>query len=181
MIWLVGIGTLALSKLIPVPKVGLALVMTAMLVAPFTWSAVTTLNTNPNVGLPTAGAQSSDRTRSTFMTPDVTTLSENGQAILDFTLANTDPDDYLLATLNARGAAPYILESDRKILTFGGFGGRDDVIDLEELIEMVDTGELRYILGIPQQKLEIAQWMVNSCSVVDVPGVVSRPQIQNNL
>ena len=178
--WLLGIGILALSKLIPIHRVGLALVLTAMLVAPFTWSAVTTLNTNPNVGLPTAGAQSSDRTQSTFMTPDVTTLSANGQAILDYLLANTDPDDYLLATLNARGAAPYILESDRAVLTFGGFGGRDDVVGLEELIEMIDNGELRYILGLPQQKQDISQWMVNSCSVVDVPGVIAMPQIQNS-
>ncbi len=180
LLWLAGIGTLALSKLIPVHKVGLALVMTAMLVAPFTWSVITTLNTSPNVGLPTAGAQSSDRTRSTFMTPDVTFLNDNGQAILDYTLANTDEDDYLLATLNARGAAPYILESDRAVLTFGGFGGRDDVIDLAELIEMIDNGELRYILGIPQQKQEIAQWMSTSCTVVDVPGVTATPQFQNN-
>lgn len=176
---LAGITVLALSKLLPLHKVGLSLLLLAMLVAPFTWSLLTTLNTNPNVGLPTAGISSSDQTRSTFMTPDVTTLSANGQAILNYTLANTNPDDYLLATLNARGAAPYILESDRKVLTFGGFGGRDDVIDLNELIKMIDAGELRYILGIPQQKREIAQWMVANCSVVDVPGSSATMQNQN--
>lgn len=171
LIWLAGISILALGKLLPVHKAGLALVLAAMLVAPFTWSALTTLNTNPNVGLPTAGAQSSDQTRSTFMTPDVTNLNANGQAILDYLLANTDPDDYLLATLNARGAAPYILETGRKVLTFGGFGGKDDVISVDDLIEMIENGELRYVLGLPQQKQEIAQWMVSSCSVIDVPGV----------
>ncbi|MBC8507428.1 MAG: glycosyltransferase family 39 protein [Anaerolineales bacterium] len=179
-IWLAGIGTLAMSKLLPVHKVGLALVMIAMLVAPFTWSALTTMNTNPNVGLPTAGAQSSDQTQSTFMTPDVTNLSVNGQAILDYLLANTDSDDYLLATLNARGAAPYILETGRSVLTFGGFGGRDDVVSLDDLIEMIENGELRYILGLPQQKQEISQWMINSCNEVDVPGVTTTPQSQNN-
>ncbi len=168
LIWLVGIGTLAVSKLIPVHKVGLALVMTAMLVAPFTWSALTTLNTNPNVALPTAGIEASDQTRATFMTPNQTTLSTNGQVILDYLLVNTDPDDYLLATLNARGAAPYILETGRKVLTFGGFGGRDDVVGLDDLTEMIENGELRYILGIPQGKQEIAQWVVSSCTVVDI-------------
>jgi len=171
LIGLAGIGFLAISKLIPLHKIGLSLLLLAMLVAPFAWSLLTTLNTNPNVGLPTAGISASDQTRSSFMTPDVSTLSANGQAILEYTLANSEPDNYLLATLNARGAAPYLLESDRKVLTFGGFGGRDDVIDLNELIAMIDTGELRYILGIPQQKQEIAQWMVNNCSVVDIPGV----------
>jgi len=168
LLWLAGIGILALSKLLPVHRVGLALVLTAMLVAPFTWSALTTLNTNPNVALPTAGIEASDQTRATFMTPNQTTLSTNGQVILDYLLVNTDPDDYLLATLNARGAAPYILETGRKVLTFGGFGGRDDVVGLDDLTEMIENGELRYILGIPQGKQEIAQWVVSSCTVVDI-------------
>lgn len=180
LLWVAGIGTLAFGKLLPVHKVGLALMLTAMLVAPFTWSALTTLNTNPNVGLPTAGVSSSDQTHSTFMTPDVTHLDANGQAILDYLEVHTDPDDYLLATLNARGAAPYILETGRAVLTFGGFGGRDEVISLDELIEMIENGELRYILGLPQQKQAIAQWMVNSCTIVDVPGVTATPQGQNN-
>lgn len=179
LIGLAGIGILAISKLLPLQKIGLSLLLLAMLVAPFTWSLLTTLNTNPNVGLPTAGVSSSDQTRSTFMTPDVTTLSSNGQAILDYTLDNTDPDDYLLATLNARGAAPYILESDRKVLTFGGFGGGDNVVSLSDMMEMIADGELRYILGIPQQKQDIAQWMAANCSVVDVPGSTATTQTQN--
>ncbi len=168
LIWLAGIGVLAFSKLLPIYKVGLALLLTAMLVAPLTWSALTTLNTNPNVALPTAGVGSSDQTRATFMTPNQTTLSARGQVILDYLLAHTDPDDYLLATLNARGAAPYILETGRKVLTFGGFTGGDDVVGLDDLIKMIENGELRYILGIPQQKPEIAQWMMNNCSAVEL-------------
>lgn len=179
LIGLAGIAVLAVSKLLPLHKVGLSLLLLAMLVAPFTWSLLTTLNTNPNVGLPTAGAQSSDQTRSTFMTPDVTNLSSNGEAILAYVSANVDPDDYLLATLNARGAAPYILETGRKVLTFGGFGGRDDVVSVEDLEQMVASGELRYILGMPHQKQDIAQWVAENCSVVDVPGLTATVQNQN--
>ncbi|MBM3144786.1 MAG: glycosyltransferase family 39 protein [Chloroflexi bacterium] len=169
LIWLVGMGVLALSKLLPIRKAGLALMLAALMVAPFTWSALTTLNTNPNVALPTAGIEASDQTRASNMTPNQEFLNENGQAILAYTLANTDPDSYLLATNNAREAAPYILEVGRPVLTFGGFTGKDNVVDLENLIAMIESDELRYILGLPQNP-EIARWIEASCSVADVPG-----------
>jgi 4-amino-4-deoxy-L-arabinose transferase-like glycosyltransferase len=178
--WLGGMSALVLSNLLPLHKVGLSLLLIAMLVAPFTWSLLTTLNTNPNVALPTAGVEASDHTRASNMTPNQTTLSSNGQIILAYTQANTDADDYLLATLNARGAAPYILETGRKVLTFGGFGGRDNVVSVDDLMEMIEIGELRFILGVPQQKQEIAQWMVNNCSLVELPGVTTVPQNQND-
>jgi 4-amino-4-deoxy-L-arabinose transferase-like glycosyltransferase len=178
--WLGGMPALTLSNLLPLHKVGLGLLLIAMLVAPFTWALLTTLNTNPNVALPTAGVEASDHTRASNMTPNQTTLSANGQIILAYTQANTGPDDYLLATLNARGAAPYILETGRKVLTFGGFGGRDNVVSVDDLVEMIETGELRFILGIPQQKQEIAQWMGNNCTVVDLPGLTIPSQNQND-
>jgi 4-amino-4-deoxy-L-arabinose transferase-like glycosyltransferase len=103
-----------------------------------------------------------------MMTPNQELLDDYGQAVLDYTLANTDPDAYLLAATNARSAAPFILETGRPVLTFGGFTGRDDVIELDELIAMIESGELRYILGIPQGKQEIARWMQSNCSVVDL-------------
>ena len=171
--WLAGAGLLVWRSARPLQYVGVTLVLAALLTAPFTWSALTTFNTNPNVALPTAGTGDADHTRSTFMTPDESLLGPTGEAILEFVLANTEPDSYLLATLNARGAAPYILETDRSVLTFGGFTGRDNVVGVDDLVEMIENGELRYILGIPQQKAEIVQWMRQACTVVDVPGVES--------
>ncbi|MEA3349450.1 MAG: glycosyltransferase family 39 protein, partial [Chloroflexota bacterium] len=169
-LWLAAIIVLILKPLPQLRKIGLALVLAAMLVAPLTWSALTVLNSNPNVALPTAGLGESDHTRASMMTPNQELLDGNGRAILAYTLANTNPDDYLLATTNARGAAPFILETGRPVLTFGGFTGRDDVVDLDELLTMIENGELRYILGLPQGKPDIARWMMDSCSVVDVPG-----------
>jgi hypothetical protein len=170
LIWLSGIGLLAISKSFSTRTVSMALVLIALLVAPFTWSVLTVLNTNPNVALPTAGLADSDHTRASNMTPNTAFLNENGQAILDYTLANTDPDAYLLAANNARDAAPFILGTGRAVLTFGGFTGGDDVINLADLVNMIESGELRYILGIPG-KAEIARWVVQSCVVADVPGI----------
>jgi 4-amino-4-deoxy-L-arabinose transferase-like glycosyltransferase len=167
-LWIIGIGLLILKPWPQLRKIGLALILAALLVAPLTWSALTVWNTNPNVALPTAGVSESDRTRASMMTPNQELLDDYGQAVLDYTLANTDPDAYLLAATNARSAAPFILETGRPVLTFGGFTGRDDVIELDELIAMIESGELRYILGIPQGKQEIARWMQSNCSVVDL-------------
>ena len=167
-LWLIGIGLLILKPWLQLRKVGLALILASLLVAPMTWSALTVWNTNPNVALPTAGVSESDRTRASMMTPNQELLDQYGQAVLDYTLAHTDSDAYLLATTNARSAAPFILETGRPVLTFGGFTGRDDVIDLDEFIAMIESGKLRYILGIPQAKQEIARWMQSNCSVVDL-------------
>jgi len=62
------------------------------------------------------------------------------------------------------------------VLTFGGFSGNDDVVLVEDLSEMAADGELRYILGMPQQKPDIAIWVAENCTIVDVPGVVEKRQ-----
>jgi 4-amino-4-deoxy-L-arabinose transferase-like glycosyltransferase len=173
--WLVGM-TLTLSGALAQSQgkslrnyAGIALVGLALLVTPFAWSALTTFNSNPDVALPTAGADGMSAT--TFMTPNQELLGARGKAILEYVVANTNPDDYLLATNTARGAAPYILETGRKVFTFGGFTGTDDVVDLDGFIGMLRSGELRFVLGLPQQKQEISRWMRDNCSVVDLPGV----------
>ena len=177
LLWLMGLGVLAAMKWHrSLQSVGLALVLIAILVAPFTWALLTTLNPSPNVALPTAGVAEADITRSTFMTPDQEVLTPYEQAVLEYTLEHTDPDSYLLATNNARGAAPFILATGRPVLTFGGFSGGDDVVNLNELQAMIARGELRFILGLPQ-KQEIARWIAASCEVV--PGLEAPSSSRN--
>ena len=106
---------------------------------------------------------------------------------MKFLLANTDPDSYLLATVNARSAAPYILETGRPVLTFGGFSGRDQVIDAAGVAEMVANDELRYILYSNNISNDIAAWITESCVPTSVPGVdvqqqqAEQPQNQQNV
>ncbi|MCD4737739.1 MAG: glycosyltransferase family 39 protein [Anaerolineae bacterium] len=156
----------------PLNYAGAALVGIALLAIPFAWSVLTTFNINPDVALPTAGADSMSAT--TFMTPNKELLGQNGKAILAYVQANTDPDGYLLAANTARGAASYILETGRPVFTFGGFTGNDAVVNLDGFVEMIESGELRYVLGLPQQKPEIVRWMWRNCQAADVPGVVSQ-------
>ena len=132
---------------------------------------------NPNVALPTATLNDTQKT--SFMTPNNAVMSENEEAIMDFLLAHTNPDSYLLATVNARSAAPYILETGRPVLTFGGFSGGDQVIDVAGVAEMVENGELRYILysdKINNSHRDIAAWVTEFCVPTSVPGVEVQEQ-----
>lgn len=167
----VGIAGLALfaMKSRQLSRIALALVLVAMLAAPFIWSVQAAVTSNPNVALPTASL--ADNQATTFMTPNKVDMTANDEAILNYLLAHTEPDTYLLATLNTRSAAPFILATGRPVLTFGGFSGSDNIVSADGLAQMVADGDLRYVLGLPQQKPDLAHWIVNYCSVVNVPGL----------
>ncbi|MDP2949492.1 MAG: glycosyltransferase family 39 protein, partial [Chloroflexota bacterium] len=164
--WLVGVGLLAWRSKPWLGKVALALVCASLAVAPLTWSALTTLDSNPNVlnaALPRAGPSTSQEQPPGFPAtmggvdmplPPVggtsqkqlpgyfATLSAAQEELLDYLLANTDPDSYLIATPSAMDAAPLILATKRPVLTFGGFTGLDNVVDVERLAKMTADGEL---------------------------------------
>ena len=174
---LAGMTILIINNSTQLRTVALTIILLAMLAAPTTWSVMVTMNDNSNVALPTATINDSQPT--TFMTPDNTVMSDNEEAIMNYLLANTDPNSYLLATVNARSAAPYILETGRPVLTFGGFSGSDQVIDAAGVAEMVANGELRYILysdKITNSHRDIAAWVRESCVPTSVPGVEVRAQ-----
>ncbi|NOY99341.1 MAG: hypothetical protein GXP40_09115 [Chloroflexi bacterium] len=176
---LTGLGLLlvAVRSLSWLRTAALALVLIAILAAPFTWSLLAATTQNPNVALPTASIKDAQPT--TFMTPNNDSMTANEEAILAYLLANTDPDAYLLATVNARGAAPYILATGRPVLTFGGFTGGDQIIDAGGVAQMVADGELRFVLyneQITRSHPDIAAWVRKTCTPVDVPGLETQPQ-----
>jgi len=147
-------------------RAALGIVLAGTMIAPLLWSGLTTWNTNPDVWLPRAGLHTIDRDRRTE-------LSAEQEKVLDYLLKHTEPDSYLVATLSATDAAPYILETQRPVLTFGGFNGGDDVVDVGELAQMVKEGELRFVLAgqeLAHRKPEISGWLNDYCRVVSVPG-----------
>lgn len=154
---------------------GLSLIILAILIAPFTWSLLSTFNPNPNVALPTASLGDFNSNRANPRPTDLDNLGIYGNAILEFTLTNTDPDSYLLATNSSRDAAPFILVSERAVLTFGGFTGGDNVIDLGKFLDLIGRGDLRFVLGLPQNKPELSSYIQENCSVVELPALATRP------
>jgi len=172
---MVGLGWLAVGG--RRPRAAQAAVVTALaglMVAPLFWSGLTAFDRNPEVWLPRAGAQGNAPDRPT-------TLTAEQERTLVYLLDHTEPDSYLVATLNAREAAPYILETGRPVLTLGGFSGSDNVVDVDRLAALVVKGELRFVLGgeqLARQKPQIVQWLNNSCAIVTLPGIKSNPSPQ---
>ena len=154
------------------PRAALTALLLAAVVAPLSWAALTTFNPNANAALPNSGPASLQRAETME-----SALTHNQQAILDYTLSNTDPDDYLLAGMSSHSTSAYILETGRPALTFGGFNGGDDVISAEGLAQMVSDGELRFILGENDlnRKPDIAAWVRQNCTTVALPGTVKTP------
>ncbi len=170
-LWLAGAGLLLLRPAAWLRMAGPTLVFLSLLVAPLVWSGATAVDADPNVSLPNAGPDVGQQARPNA-SDELTPLQ---QATLEYLVANTDRDGYLVATLNAREAATYILETGRPVLTFGGFSGSDNVVDVERLAQMVYDGELRFVLAgddVARSKRDIAAWLDSNCAPVtlSVPG-----------
>ncbi len=161
-----GLGTMALNrqrrKVLNQALIGITLL--SLFVAPTLWSGLTAINPTPDVALPRAGPQTT-----TALRPSE--IPAEQQALVDYLLAHTEPDSYLLATLSAMNAAPLILDTGRPVLTFGGFKGSDPVVDVAELAQRVADGELRFVLdqGLARQKPEIAAWLSDHCAPIQGP------------
>ena len=167
-LWIAGIALLIFTSSRSFQGVAIGLVLASVLVAPFTWSIHTTFNKNPDVALPTACADAMSNT--TILTPNHEgNLSTD--RILEYILQYYDDGEYLLATLTVRSAAPFILDTGLPVLTFGGFTGSDDVVSVDEFADMIAAGKFRFVLGIPTQKRDITEWIFQTCSVAEVPGL----------
>ncbi|MEW6094670.1 MAG: glycosyltransferase family 39 protein [Chloroflexota bacterium] len=165
---LLGLGLLlaaAPQTRVRLAAVGLSLVLSAVLVAPGLWSALTTFNPTPNAGLPYSGPAQEDSLGQK-------NGGEVNPRLLAYLIENSNPDGYLLATVTANQAAPFILATGRPVLTFGGFGGMDQIVDAEDLAEMVAAGELRFVLNAGlEQRQEILNWLKQNCVPADIPGM----------
>lgn len=168
---LAGVVALFGFRTSPARLLGPALIVASLLVAPAVWSTATAIDDSPDVGLPHSVPESVDSNR-----PGRTTdLTADQQAVLDYLLASNDTE-YLVATVSANEAAPYILETGLPVFTFGGFSGSDPIIDADGLAQMVAGGELRYILGsqnLQRQKPELAAWIESNCVSITVDGAAN--------
>ena len=144
----------------------LAAVFMAMIIAPLLWSALTTLNPNAAANLPQADPIANPAEIGRKRETASSSLAQ--QEVIDYLQTNTKANKYLLATLSAREASPFILATSLPVLTFGGYTGSDNIIDASKLAEMVNSGELRFVLdkGDLLQKKTIYEWVQKNCSIV---------------
>jgi 4-amino-4-deoxy-L-arabinose transferase-like glycosyltransferase len=151
-------------------KLVLSLALAAVLAAPGMWSLMTALDGSPNVNLPQAYEYRGDQDGNRRMAVD--------EKLLDFLLANTTDDQYLMAVRSSMEGAAYVLETGRPVLYMGGFNGGDPVVSTHDLELMVAQGDMRYVLWTPSGRPgatsnAIAGWLVESCQTVQGLGLAA--------
>ena len=144
-------------------KTGFSLIIAALLVSPFVWSALTMMYSSVNQSLPAA------------FNGTTRPLENRGglqvnQSLLKYLQANTGGIEYLMAVPSSMQGADYVLATGRPVLYMGGFNGSDPVVNAEDLQYLVESGRLRFIYytanGNNQNQNGIYNWLISNCSGV---------------
>jgi 4-amino-4-deoxy-L-arabinose transferase-like glycosyltransferase len=119
----------------------------ALLVLPTTW-ALSNVLARGNVMIPAA-----EIGLLTGQLRDPRTLYSSGYGVatedpklIAFLQAEQRGERFILATPNARLAAPIIVRSGKAVMAMGGFSGLDPAIDADTISRMVREGQLRFVL-----------------------------------
>lgn len=162
------------------PRAAYAVLLAAMLLVPFAWSALT-VSSGADANLPAAygvggrdgGQRPANAVAADSNRPAVQPAANNddasNDALLTFLEAHTQDVEYLVAVPSSQVGARYVIATGRPVLYMGGFSGNDPVVDAADLAGMVANGELRYVLYSGQRNggQDILRWLATSCSVVE--------------
>ncbi|HYB43540.1 MAG TPA: hypothetical protein VEL75_17300, partial [Candidatus Methylomirabilis sp.] len=66
--------------------------------------------------------------------------------LLAFLKANHQGERYLLATVNARQAAPIIIYTGEPVMAMGGFMGSDPILTPESIARMLEDRQIRFVM-----------------------------------
>lgn len=160
---LLMVGAILWKRESPAP-LGYALLVGSILLTPAIWSGFTTFNTSANQGLPSAYSGGSiGITYTRELSVDDT--------VLDYLQSHTQNIDYLVAVPSAQIGSDYVLATGLPVLYLGGFGGQDQVVSLVEFIQMIEQGELRYVLSNSgdfgsRGTSDISSWISSSCMAI---------------
>lgn len=67
-------------------------------------------------------------------------------ATLNYLKEQNTGETYLFATTDYNQAAPYIIDERAAVITLGGFSGSDQVYTIEELEQLVKSGQVKYFM-----------------------------------
>jgi hypothetical protein len=100
------------------------------------------------------------------------------QKLIDFLQANHQNERYLLGTSSTLLAAPIIVETREAVMAMGGFHGLDPVLTPEQLAQMVEAKQIRFVmvgdlssisrrLGAEEAGRPITNWVRAHGTIVD--------------
>lgn len=141
--FVLGFGILIVALCKPSQRrsaVGYSLIIAALFVAPTIWAALTNLHPTSNMSLPDVYDVNDNDAGAWTQS----TLSVN-QELLDYLTPRTQDTTYLMAVASSMQGSEYVVVTGRPVLYMGGFMGSDPVVSANDLADLVENGELRYI------------------------------------
>jgi 4-amino-4-deoxy-L-arabinose transferase-like glycosyltransferase len=151
LIGVTGLTAIGLAALRPAwlgrTKVLCGVALSLLLAMPMAWS-VGTILVKRNIGFPGA--------RPPFLTDTAETQRgrwsmvagalSGDPKLIDFLRGNHSTEEYLLAAVNARQAAPIIIATGEPVIALGGFTGRDPILTVDAFARLVEDERLRFAL-----------------------------------
>jgi 4-amino-4-deoxy-L-arabinose transferase-like glycosyltransferase len=127
--------------------VGTALGIAGLFIAPTAWALSSVIVPRVNTLTPSA-----DILRLAGVPRDLLEFASSGYGVATddpklfaFLQEHAHGETYLLATPNARLAAPIIIHTGKAVMAIGGFSGEDRIVSPEQLRSMVAAHQVRYI------------------------------------
>jgi 4-amino-4-deoxy-L-arabinose transferase-like glycosyltransferase len=128
--------------------VGSALGVVGLSVAPMAWALSSVIVPRVNTLTPSADIlrlAGVARNRVEFASSGYGVATDDSK-LFAFLQQHAHDEIYLLATPNARLAAPIIIHTGKAVMAMGGFSGEDRIVSPEELRAMVAAHRVRYVL-----------------------------------
>ena len=149
---------------------------------PFSWAITPVLYGSGNAAFPFAGPDLNSRSEQSNVQWGMNFTEANYDKLIGFLLSHRLGESYIVAVPNAHVAAPLILTSGEAVLTYGGFGGAEKILNKDTVEGLVENQQVRYIIintGSNQQQSEINEWV--STHGVLVPDTEWKNMDENNL
>ncbi|WP_315111027.1 glycosyltransferase family 39 protein [Clostridium intestinale] len=128
-----------------IDKIVVSISVIGLLITPLVWSS-TTMFYKMSGTFPSAGL--SLRTEEIGMGMGNTLEgNEDITKLVDYLKSNITSEKYLVAVQSATGtASQIIINTGESVMTLGGFSGSDQILTLDEFKELVNKGEIRYVI-----------------------------------
>ncbi len=142
-----------------IDKIVVSISVIGLLITPLVWSS-TTMFYKMSGTFPSAGL--SLRTDEIGM-GNTLEGNEDITKLVDYLKSNITSEKYLVAVQSATGtASQIIINTGESVMTLGGFSGSDQILTLDEFKELVNKGEIRYVITGGQGRggnNEIMSWV----------------------
>ncbi|GHO95019.1 dolichyl-phosphate-mannose--protein mannosyltransferase [Reticulibacter mediterranei] len=128
--------------------------MLVLLIGPATWSLATTEHMLEPVSVTAGPTQSASSSFSALTNSFIPHTAHANPALVRYLLAHQGQTRFLVSTLNAPSAAPFILDTGKPVMAIGGYIGSDPILTAAQFQTLVKNGSVRYML-LPSLKIDI--------------------------